>query len=75
LQFPPEAWLRLSLHHASITWISVMPSGRVILRTLGDTGHMPPEAITSSWSFSQWNIFLRDLRLVKAQHQCVVKRV
>ncbi|XP_021925691.1 serine/threonine-protein phosphatase Pgam5, mitochondrial-like isoform X2 [Zootermopsis nevadensis] len=48
LQFPPEAWLRLSLHHASITWISVMPSGRVILRALGDTGHMPPDVITSS---------------------------
>ncbi|KAJ4426641.1 hypothetical protein ANN_26439, partial [Periplaneta americana] len=48
LQFPPEAWLRLSLHHASITWISVLPSGRVILRNLGDVGHMPPGAITAS---------------------------
>ncbi|KAG8035442.1 hypothetical protein G9C98_006888 [Cotesia typhae] len=28
LQFPPEAWSRLSLKHASITWISIQPSGR-----------------------------------------------
>ncbi|GJQ81236.1 hypothetical protein Trydic_g20455 [Trypoxylus dichotomus] len=47
LQFPPEAWLRLSLNHASITWISITPSGRVILRTLGDSGHMPANVITS----------------------------
>ncbi|KAK9752009.1 Histidine phosphatase superfamily (branch 1) [Popillia japonica] len=47
LQFPPEAWLRLSLNHASLTWISITPSGRVILRTLGDSGHMPANIITS----------------------------
>lgn len=47
LQFPPEAWLRLSLNHASITWLSITPSGRVILRALGDSGHMPPDIITS----------------------------
>ncbi|XP_065170544.1 serine/threonine-protein phosphatase Pgam5, mitochondrial-like isoform X2 [Atheta coriaria] len=47
LQFPPEAWLRLSLNHASITWLSITPSGRVILRNLGDSGHMPPSLITS----------------------------
>ncbi|XP_022902844.1 serine/threonine-protein phosphatase Pgam5, mitochondrial isoform X2 [Onthophagus taurus] len=47
LQFPPEAWLRLSLNHASISWISITPSGRVILRALGDSGHMPANVITS----------------------------
>jgi len=41
LQFQPEAWLRMSLHHASLTWISIYPNGRVILRLLGDCGHMP----------------------------------
>ncbi|KAL7039291.1 hypothetical protein ACKWTF_009853 [Chironomus riparius] len=40
LQFPPEAWLRMSLHHASITWLVIHPSGRVVLRLLGDCGHM-----------------------------------
>ncbi|KAJ6634921.1 Serine/threonine-protein phosphatase Pgam5, mitochondrial [Pseudolycoriella hygida] len=47
MQFPAEAWLRLSLNHASITWLSILPSGRVILRSLGDSGHMPPKYITS----------------------------
>jgi len=47
LQFPPEAWLRLSLNHGSITWLSITPSGRVVLRALGDSGHMPVDSITS----------------------------
>lgn len=46
LQLPPEAWLRISLAHASITWIVIRPSGRVILKTLGDSGHMPPDKIS-----------------------------
>ena len=48
LQFPPEGWLRLCLNHASITWISIHPSGRVALLTYGDTGHMKPQLISSS---------------------------
>ncbi|KAK7871299.1 hypothetical protein R5R35_007574 [Gryllus longicercus] len=47
LQFPPEAWLRIGLKHASITWVSVLPSGRVTLHALGDTGHLPPKLISS----------------------------
>lgn len=47
LQFPPEAWLRISLNHSSITRISIMPNGNVVLRSLGDTGHMDPQYITS----------------------------
>ncbi|XP_077296409.1 serine/threonine-protein phosphatase Pgam5, mitochondrial-like [Arctopsyche grandis] len=47
MQFPPEAWLRISLSHASITWLSILPNGRVILRSLSDTGHMEPRCITS----------------------------
>lgn len=46
LQFPPEAWLRISLNHGSITWITILPSGRVTLRNLGDSGHIPPDIIT-----------------------------
>ncbi|XP_076179252.1 serine/threonine-protein phosphatase Pgam5, mitochondrial isoform X1 [Ptiloglossa arizonensis] len=48
LQFPPEGWMRLALKHASITWISVYPSGRVTLLTYGDTGHMKPHLISST---------------------------
>uniref|UniRef100_A0A1I8FCM1 Serine/threonine-protein phosphatase PGAM5, mitochondrial n=1 Tax=Macrostomum lignano TaxID=282301 RepID=A0A1I8FCM1_9PLAT len=32
LQLPPEAWLRFSLDHASITWVTIRPSGRVAVR-------------------------------------------
>ncbi|XP_032665535.1 serine/threonine-protein phosphatase PGAM5, mitochondrial isoform X2 [Odontomachus brunneus] len=48
LQFPPEAWLRICLKHASITWLCIFPNGRVTLFCLGDTGHMIPQNITSS---------------------------
>lgn len=48
LQFPADAWLRFSIIHGSITWLSIYPSGRVTLRTYGDAGHMPPEALTTS---------------------------
>ncbi|XP_038053666.1 serine/threonine-protein phosphatase PGAM5, mitochondrial-like isoform X2 [Patiria miniata] len=48
MQFPPEAWLRISLNHGSITWLAVRPSGRVSLRQLGDCGHMPPSKISSA---------------------------
>ncbi|XP_045490549.1 serine/threonine-protein phosphatase Pgam5, mitochondrial isoform X3 [Pieris rapae] len=47
LQFPPEGWLRISLSHASITWVSILPNGNVVLRSLSDTGHMEPKYITS----------------------------
>eukprot|EP00096_Caligus_rogercresseyi_P005323 TRINITY_DN20585_c0_g1_i1.p1 TRINITY_DN20585_c0_g1~~TRINITY_DN20585_c0_g1_i1.p1 ORF type:complete len:223 (-),score=44.66 TRINITY_DN20585_c0_g1_i1:98-766(-) len=46
LQIPPEAWLRLSLKHASITLICIRPDGRVSLRALGDSGHLPPSLLT-----------------------------
>lgn len=41
LQLPPEAWLKMSLHNGSITWLSIRPDGLVFVRELGDTGHMP----------------------------------
>ncbi|NP_001161683.1 phosphoglycerate mutase family member 5 [Acyrthosiphon pisum] len=46
LQLNPEAWLRLSLDHASITWLSIYPNGRVSLRCYSNSGYMPPEAIS-----------------------------
>ncbi|EFN85287.1 serine/threonine-protein phosphatase Pgam5, mitochondrial isoform X1 [Harpegnathos saltator] len=48
LQFPPEAWLRICLKHASITWLCIFPNGRVTIFCLGDTGHMIPQNLTSS---------------------------
>ncbi|XP_032236163.1 serine/threonine-protein phosphatase PGAM5, mitochondrial isoform X2 [Nematostella vectensis] len=46
LQFPPEGWLRMSIGHCGMTWVTVRPNGRVSLRSLGDTGHLQPEKMT-----------------------------
>ena len=47
LQVPPEAWLRISLRHGSITWITIRPNGYVSLRCLGEAGHMPADKLSS----------------------------
>ncbi len=49
LQFPPEGWLRMGLNNGSITWLTIRPSGRVGLRSLGDSGFMPPDKLTRTW--------------------------
>lgn len=41
LQIPPEAWLRFSLRHGSITWVRISPSGSVSIRSVGEAGYMP----------------------------------
>ncbi|XP_029040137.1 serine/threonine-protein phosphatase PGAM5, mitochondrial [Osmia bicornis bicornis] len=46
LQFPPQSWFRLSLSHASITWITIYPDGIVTLWIFGDTAHMKPQFIS-----------------------------
>ncbi|CAL1285073.1 unnamed protein product [Larinioides sclopetarius] len=46
LQFPPEAWLRFQLHHCSITWVVIVPSGRVGVYAIGDSGFLPDELMT-----------------------------
>lgn len=48
LQFPLEGWGRMSIAHCGLTWLSILPNGRVSLRGLGDTGHLPPNLITYS---------------------------
>ncbi|XP_062508941.1 serine/threonine-protein phosphatase PGAM5, mitochondrial-like isoform X2 [Corticium candelabrum] len=46
LQLPPESWLRISLANCSVTRLTIRPSGRVSLQSLGDAGHLPPDKIT-----------------------------
>lgn len=46
LQLAPEAWLRFSLHNCSLTWITIRPSGRVTVYTVGDCGYLPPDKLT-----------------------------
>ncbi|KAG1682197.1 Serine/threonine-protein phosphatase PGAM5, mitochondrial [Nymphon striatum] len=48
LQLPPEAWLRMSLNHCSLTWLVIKPSGRVILKSFGDSGHFPPDKMSTT---------------------------
>ena len=46
LQLPPEAWLRTAVFNASITVLTIYPSGKVSLTCFGDVGHLPPDMIT-----------------------------
>ncbi|XP_039266250.2 serine/threonine-protein phosphatase PGAM5, mitochondrial-like [Styela clava] len=41
-QFPPRGWLRISLRHGSVTWVTVYSDGDVWIRSIGDAGFMPP---------------------------------
>lgn len=45
-QFPPQGWLRISLRHGSITWVTVYSDGDVWIRCIGDAGFMPPEKLS-----------------------------
>ncbi|XP_054718248.1 serine/threonine-protein phosphatase PGAM5, mitochondrial-like [Uloborus diversus] len=49
LQFPPEAWLRFSLHHCSITWVAIPPTGRVRVYAIGDSGHLSKDKMTTKY--------------------------
>ncbi|CAJ1038358.1 putative Histidine phosphatase superfamily (branch 1) [Leishmania utingensis] len=48
LQLPPEAWLRTSLPHCSVTAITIRGTGHVSLVGMGSYGHLPPEMVTVS---------------------------
>ena len=48
LQFPPEGWLRMSIAHCGITWISIRPSGKVSVTGVGHSGHLPSNLVTYS---------------------------
>ncbi|KPA81443.1 putative phosphoglycerate mutase family member 5 [Leptomonas pyrrhocoris] len=47
LQLPPEAWLRTSLPHCSVTTITIRGTGHVSLVGMGSYGHLPPELVTA----------------------------
>ncbi|VDN15473.1 unnamed protein product [Dibothriocephalus latus] len=46
LQLPPEAWIRMTLDHGSLTWITIRPTGTVSLRWLGNSGYMPADKLS-----------------------------
>ena len=44
----PQAWLEMSVAHASLTQIRVEPDGRFKVISIGDIGHIPPNLQTGS---------------------------
>ena len=46
MQFPVQAWLRLTLNHGSITHVTILSDGGVIVKNVGDTGFIPPNKVT-----------------------------
>jgi serine/threonine-protein phosphatase PGAM5 len=46
MQFPIQAWLRITLNHGSITQITILGDGSVIMKSVGDSGFIPPNKVT-----------------------------
>jgi broad specificity phosphatase PhoE len=46
LQAPPENWINLSIYNCSICQIDIEPSGRPILVSHNDTGHLHADQLT-----------------------------
>lgn len=46
MQFPPQGWLRITLNHGSITQITILGDGSVLLKILGDSGFIPANKLT-----------------------------
>jgi serine/threonine-protein phosphatase PGAM5 len=44
----PQAWLEMSVGHASLTVIRVEPDGRMKVISVGDVGHIPPGLLTGT---------------------------
>lgn len=48
-----EAWLEMSVGHASLTQILVEPDGRFKINSVGDIGHIPPNMQTGATGMSE----------------------
>ena len=46
MQFPVQAWLRITLNHGSITKITILADGNVVMNTIGDSGFIPASKVT-----------------------------
>jgi len=46
MQFPVQAWLRITLNHGSITQITILSDGSVVMKSVGDSGFMPSNKVT-----------------------------
>lgn len=43
-----DAWLALSVGHASVTKVRIQPDGRFKIIAVGDVGHLPPNLLTGA---------------------------
>lgn len=48
LQIDPRAWLRMAVYNCGISWVELDHQGGVSVRSVGDTGHIPPDKLTYS---------------------------
>jgi hypothetical protein len=46
MQFPIQAWLRITLNHGSITQITILSDGSVVMKSVGDSGFIPSNKVT-----------------------------
>ncbi|CAF1526033.1 unnamed protein product, partial [Rotaria sordida] len=46
MQFPIQAWLRITLNHGSITQVIILSDGSVLIKGIGDSGFMPANKVT-----------------------------
>lgn len=46
MQFPLQAWLRITLNHGSITQITILADGGIIMKGVGDSGFIPANKVT-----------------------------
>ncbi|UJR15204.1 hypothetical protein I4U23_002163 [Adineta vaga] len=46
MQFPTQAWLRMTLNHGSITQIMILSDGSIIMKSVGDSGFIPANKVT-----------------------------
>jgi broad specificity phosphatase PhoE len=46
LELPMTKWIKLDIHHGSITTLTIRKDGHRRLLAFNDHGHMPPSMIT-----------------------------
>ncbi len=58
----PQAWLEMSVGHASVTVIRVQPDGRMKVIAVGDVGHLPPDMLTGATGDPERSLEVPPLR-------------
>ena len=56
-----QAWLEMSVGHASITRIRIEPDGRMKVLSVGDVGHLPPNLQTGATGDAERSLSLGSM--------------